>query len=51
VGRNQVLSLLPLGILWLGCQTPLDAADRDRDYEAPPVVDETRKWAEDDINR
>jgi hypothetical protein len=53
MGRRLVLSLLPLGILWLGCQTSLDARERDREYDASPVgtMEETRKWAEDDANR
>ncbi len=53
MGRSRVLGLLLLGILWLGCQTALDARDRDPDYEAGPVdtMQETREWAEDDAER
>ena len=53
MGRSRVLSLLLLGILWLGCQMPLDARERDQESEAGPVdtMEETREWAEDDAER
>jgi hypothetical protein len=45
--------LLLVGALGLGCETPDAALEGDREYEVAPAdpVDETRRWAEDDIER
>lgn len=50
---SRALRLLPVGVLWLGCQSAPEEPAREPGSEPYPAnpIDETRGWAEDDAER